>query len=124
MMKRTSCLLAMLFCLFLGVIGGMGSKTNYGLFIVENSSDEDVDQIEINVMDLKIKLPGIKTNDLITGRYEIPGDSHYDIVVTFVSGRTVEFSSGYMTDGLDSSDLFIIENDSIEHHSIPPVEIN
>ncbi|NDV23961.1 hypothetical protein [Desulfovibrio sp. JC022] len=124
-MKKFLCFSLMLLCLLLGaLLGELRPNKSHGFVIVENKSNEVVHEVEIKIMDLQIKIPEMDINGHVVGRFEIPGDSHYDILVLFKSGKKMDLSSGYMTNGLDSYDLFVITQDGIEHHSIPPFNIN
>ncbi|SDK51178.1 hypothetical protein SAMN05660337_0681 [Maridesulfovibrio ferrireducens] len=105
-----------------GCINEMLPKDNYGFIFIENQSGEDITKSTVQIRELIFSLPHIPDKKIIYGKYLILGDSHYEVNATLKSGKRINISSGYMTSGLDSFDLFIIKNNKIDHKQIPNME--
>lgn len=88
-----------------------------GVVIIDNRSGQDIVSATIRVREIELVCPGIPDGGYYAVRYEIPGDSHYEVQATFDSGKTVELESGYMTSGMDAFDVMEIREDHILHKS-------
>ena len=102
--------LTLLFCL---------SPDNQGFVLVQNNSTQPVKSVRIQIKDLNFAISNLEQGEQAGKAFMIHADSHYDMNATFSSGKTISLSSGYLTNGIDSYDLFIITDDSILHQRIP-----
>ena len=119
-MKKLSATLAailfaliLLFCL---------SADNQGFVLVQNNSTQPVEFITIHIKDLNFSIANLEQGAQAGKAFMIHTESHYDVNATFSSGKTISLSSGYLTNGIDSYDLFIITDDSILHERIPHIK--
>jgi hypothetical protein len=91
--------------------------SDIGVVIIDNRSGQDIASATIQVREIELVCPKIPNGDFYAVRYEVPGDSHYEVEATFESGRTLELESGYMTSGMDAFDVMEIQEDRILHKS-------
>ena len=107
-----------------GMINEILPSDSYGFVFIENTSGESVANSTIRIRELEYLLPTIPNRGLIGRKFIIPGDSHYEINATLASGKKINLSSGYMTNGYNSYDLFVINRNTIDHQKIINLEKN
>lgn len=107
--------LAFLLLLAIWFGGWLGSlfPPDIGVVILKNESDHHIRQAVIMIRELELNLGPIPADGFAVGRYDVPGDSHYDIRITFESEKEIRAELGYMTSGMDSFDVIEVRNDSI-----------
>ena len=123
-MKKILFVLGLMLAFVFGAVYESNFDSSDAFVIVKNESDECLRQLKIQVKDTDFKLAGLPHGRMSGTSFKIKSDSHYDVSVVLDNGKQMKLSAGYMTNGLESYDLFVIVHDSIEHHSIPPFSIN
>ncbi|OEU66808.1 MAG: hypothetical protein BA863_07065 [Desulfovibrio sp. S3730MH75] len=114
---------SVIFAVWVGAcINEMLPKDNYGFVFIENRSGEEIEKTTIQIRELEFSLHHVPNEGIVYGKYLILGDSHYEVNATLKSGKRINLSSGYMTSGFDSFDLFMVLNNEIEHKRIPDIE--
>lgn len=110
-----------------GVIGCVGVALVPWLFVtshagevmVENRTSESIDRATIEVCGQALELSQIAPGEKKTASYKVVTDSHYDVSVTFNSGRKIDASVGYVTNGMDFRDTLIVTDDAIAYEAGP-----
>jgi hypothetical protein len=100
--------------LFLGILIVTGCSNHRGGFELINNSGQAIAKAEITVCKQKIEFRGVPMGQRTQGHYQIRGDSHYDLKITFESGRKMEGNLGYVTSGVDVFDEFIVTDLEIQ----------
>jgi hypothetical protein len=100
-------------CVCVALLPWLFLTSNAGEVSVENRASEAIDRVTVAVSGQALELPHIATGETKTERYNVVTDSHYDVSVTFRSGRTIDGSVGYVTSGMDFQDKLIVTNDAI-----------
>lgn len=91
------CLLLMSFVLLMTA----SCHQNKGQIILINNSNEVITLAHIEICNQVIEIENIKPNEQAIGSFKIKGDSHYDIVIKFASGKVIKKQTGYVTSGFD-----------------------
>ncbi|MBG0791708.1 MAG: hypothetical protein H0S80_14550 [Desulfovibrionaceae bacterium] len=91
-----------------------------GVVILENDSGQDIVEATIRIREIELVFPKIPDGDFCAARYEIPGDSHYEVLVTLESGKTMSLESGYMTNGADTFDVMTVRKNQVVHRLSQP----
>jgi hypothetical protein len=74
---------------------------NKGQIILINNSNEVITLAHIEICNQVIEIENIKPNEQAIGSFKIKGDSHYDIVIKFASGKVIKKQTGYVSYGFD-----------------------
>jgi hypothetical protein len=76
-------------------------RQNKGQIILINNSNEPVKLAHIEICKQVIEIENLKPHEQAIGNFKIRGDSHYDIVIKFASGKEIKKQTGYVTSGFD-----------------------
>jgi hypothetical protein len=88
--------------------------TNKGSFVLINKAKDTISQGFVTVCGQTIELKDIQPNKSMSGTYAVKSDSHYDIKVEFLSGKKISKQLGYVTNGLDFHDEFVVTDTDID----------
>lgn len=101
-------------CLFLAFSYFVPSVlSNDGEVQIINSASESVRNGELEVCEQKFKLGAIERGKSKTINYKVRSDSHYKLMVEFISGRKLAKELGYVTNGRDFKDLLTLTDDDV-----------
>ena len=94
--------------------------TYVGEVTLENQANESIDQATIVICKQKFDLGNLEPGANKAAKYEVRGDSHYDVSIRFHSGRQINSQVGYVTRGFDFNDKLIVRADEVilesSHH--------
>ncbi|MDD3313875.1 hypothetical protein [Pseudodesulfovibrio sp.] len=88
-----------------------------GVVVLQNGSGRDIARAVVRIREIELVFPKIPDGGFSAARYEIPGDAHYEVLVTFDSGKTLRLESGYVTSGMDAFDVMVVREDEIIHQA-------
>ena len=88
-------------------------KENTGQFVLINSSNEMITQARIEVCEQLIEVNNIEPHEKYNGTYKIKSDSHYDVTISFASGKELRDKLGYVTHGFDFTHTITITDSTI-----------
>lgn len=91
-----------------------------GVIVIENKSGQDIVEATVRIRELELVFPKIPDGDYAAARYEVPGDSHYEVLIALESGDVMMLESGYMTNGADTFDVMSVQSDQIVHRLSRP----
>ena len=80
---------------------------------VTNRADEAIRVCSITLGSQSSKIRDIGPNEKRQLSFKVQSDDHYVISVTMQSGRRIEKEMGYVTNGMDFFDSFIIQDSDI-----------
>ena len=105
-----------------GVLGGLALPAwllrSTARVQIVNQSRETLIGGSIAVSNNKtVNLPTLNHDASVVVRFDIKADSHYEINVTFVSGRVMKKDIGYLTHGFDFDDRLIVTAQDILYQS-------
>jgi hypothetical protein len=104
-------------CVCVALLPWLFVTSNAGEVSVENRASESIERVTVAVSGQALEFAQIAAGEKKTERYKVVADSHYDVSVTFRSGRTIEASVGYVTNGMDFQDKLIVTNDAIVYET-------
>jgi hypothetical protein len=90
-----------------------GCGRNEGSFTLVNGSTERL-SARVEVCDQVSEFTDVDPGEKRHGSYRVAGDSSYDVSVTFASGDTLDREVGYVTNGLDFTDVITVTTSSVE----------
>ncbi len=76
-------------------------SANTGEFTLVNESEELIRRAHIEISSTVIELKEIMPQEKRVVSFKVNGDSHYEIEITFVSGKQLRDDVGYVTSGFD-----------------------
>src|SRR3954468_22482843 len=88
-------------------------STGRGEVILENQANESVDHATIVVCRQQFDFGSFGPGESKAAEFKVTGEDHYDVSVTFHSGRQVSAQVGYVTSGMDFNDKLIVKSESI-----------
>lgn len=116
MKKKIILAIAFLLAMWLGgVINAMIFAPDVGVVLVSNVSSEKIASAQVSICGQAFNFPGIPPGKYAVARYDVTTDSHYDISISFQSGRTLEGEFGYVTHGSDFFDVMEVTDGEIIH---------
>lgn len=96
---------------FLGVVAW--ERGAHGNLAIKNGSGLPIQLATVEVGGTKLEFEGIQPSETRTEKFEIRGDAHYVVSVRFASGKVLSGACGYVTNGVDSSDVLTVRGDGI-----------
>lgn len=109
-MKITIKLAMAVVALILAISVFIAMQSNRGQVDVRNDSAVDVTRVRIDICGQTLTLGPIAQKSTSTATYRVTKDSHYRVAVQFGSGRSIERSLGYVTNGVDFHDLVTVQD--------------
>ncbi len=110
MMKK----ITIFFCWSVFLITVLCSCRQYvGQFILINNSGELITLAQVEICKQIIEINDIKPRDHAIGSFVVTGDSHYDVVIHFASGKKIKKQIGYVTHGFNYKHTFNITEANI-----------
>ena len=88
-------------------------RDNSGQITLINESGESIKTVRIEVCKQLIEFKTIRQGEKAKGTYKITSDSHYDILVTFASGKKLRKQLGYVTNGFDFQHTLVVKDADI-----------
>lgn len=115
-MKKIVLVAAFLVAMWLGgVLHAWLFAPDVGVVLLSNESSETIASVQVSVCGQMFSFPDVSEGKYVLARYDVASDSHYEIKVSFRSGRTVEGEVGYVTNGNDFFDVIEITDNKIIH---------
>ena len=87
---------------------------NNGSFDMINEAAETISSATVTVSGQTIAFGDIRQGGQVTGRYRVRFDDDFTISIVFESGRKLEKSLGYVTNGFDYSHRFMVSDNDIK----------
>lgn len=84
-----------------------------GTFSISNRAGEPIVRAVVEVCGQAIELDHIPTGSMAAGSYEVRGDSHVVVDVTFRSGRRLRKADGYVTNGMSFHHDIVVTDSSV-----------
>jgi hypothetical protein len=105
-----------------GTLGGLVWAAwlpgNTARVTIVNQSHETIIDGSIGIANNKtVNLPILDHNASFVVHFDIRADSHYDISITFDSGRVMKRDVGYLTHGFDFDDRLVVTDQDISYQS-------
>jgi hypothetical protein len=98
----------------LTVISCNSGNRDLALVTITNSSNETIQTVRLSVCGQELETSDIHPGESRTFKYGVRSDSHYDLLVTFQSGKELKTSLGYVTHDMKVDDDIIVHNDAVE----------
>lgn len=92
--------------------------SNSGEVTVRNSSGEKIVEGLVTVSGQQFPVGQLEPGATTSYRFRIHGDSSYGAKIRFASGRSLEKSVGYVTNGLDVKDEIEVFDDHVRIRSL------
>lgn len=115
-MKKIVLVAILLFVMWLGgMFHAWLFAPDIGVVLLSNESSENIASVQVSVCGQLFSFPDVSEGKYVIARYNVSSDSHYEIKVSFRSGRTLEGEIGYVTNGNDFFDVIEITDNKIIH---------
>lgn len=88
---------------------------NVGVVLLSNESSEAITSAQVSVCGQTFDIVDVPAGKFAVVRYDVAFDSHYEIKVSFQSGRMMENEIGYVMNGSDFLDVIEITDSEIVH---------
>ena len=82
-----------------------------GEVIIMNSARESIESGQVEVCGQRFELGDIGQGKTKVVQYKVKSDSHFEIIVEFVSGRKMSKKLGYVTSGRDFKHVLTVTDD-------------
>jgi len=116
MMKKIVLVATVLIAMWLGgMLHALLFTPDVGVVLLSNESSEMITSVQVSVCGQPFSFSDVSEGKHVLARYDVASDSHYEIKVSFRSGRTVEGEIGYVTNGNDFFDVIEITDNEIIH---------
>ena len=116
MMKKIVLVAAFFVAMWLGgMLHAWLFAPDVGVVLLSNESSETIASVQVSVCGQLFSFPDVSEGKYVHARYDVASDSHYEIKVSFRSGRTLEGDIGYVTNGNDFFDVIEITDNKIIH---------
>lgn len=106
-------LLSVCFILLICLQTSCSSQKNVGQFTITNNSDEIIKLAHIEICEQIIDIKNISPSKEHKGSFIVKSDSHYDVTITFASGKTLSKELGYVTHGFDFNHVITVTGNDI-----------
>ncbi len=84
-----------------------------GAVTLENQTSESIDQASIVVSPQKLDFGRLAPDESKFAKFEPRGESHYEVSITFHSGRQISAQLGYVDSGLNIIGTLIVNSDEV-----------
>lgn len=93
--------------------------TTKAIVLLCNRSGADIERVQVSIGDASISFSNIPRGKAVYRYYEIPGDAHFDVRISFGPGKEIVLlDAGYVTSGLEACDVFEVYSDRIVHEKV------
>lgn len=99
--------------LIVGFVTAMVFRSNHGTVTLINRSTESIAKGSMEVCGQKFNFTEIHPGESETAKFAVRADSHYQISITFRSGREISKQIGYVTSGFNYKDRLVVTQDDI-----------
>lgn len=99
---------ALLFCTVL-----VSCNENKGNFILRNNSSESIAEAKVKICGQELRLENVKPKEQKKMDYKVTSDSHFDISITFSSGKKIEKQDGYVTNGMNFKHEILVSDSDV-----------
>jgi hypothetical protein len=106
----------------IGVIAGLGvvlatlwiaRSSNLSQMTVINNASEDIASVSVRVSGQEVVIVNLGRDRTALREHKVYGDSGYQIAVRFASGREMNATDGYVTNGLSFKATITVTDDEI-----------
>jgi len=105
MMKKALLIAALLCALLLGAaLHARLFAPDVGVVLLANRSSQTIASARVSVCGRTFAFSNLPSGEDAAFRFNVAGDSHYEVEVTLDSGRAMRNEFGYVTNGVDSFD--------------------
>ena len=91
-----------------------GCSSNKGTITLENDSASTIARASLRACDQTFDENALPSGGKAVLSYKINCEGHYDIVIDFESGKTLESHEGYVTSGIDLEDKISVLDSEIK----------
>lgn len=122
MKKLTVILMVLVIGIAIGSMLDLFFHDTRGVVILHNMSGEPVCNATVIVRDAAMTFGKIADGEYAFQSYLMGSDADYSVWITFESGKQVSLSNvGYVTNGLNSCDLFEVHKEDVLYTNIQEV---
>jgi hypothetical protein len=82
-----------------------------GEVVIVNSATEPIKNGHVRVCGQKFQFGALETGKQRAIQYQVRSDSHFELIVEFVSGKTFSKELGYVTSGRDFRHILTVKDD-------------
>jgi hypothetical protein len=100
--------------------GLIGCQANTGHITLVNDSGEEIAQARLEVCGQTLDFNEISPAGEQSASYRVKADSTYHLYIKFSSGKELEKTLGYVTNGFDFDDKLVVKNSDIVLQRGPP----
>src|SRR6266496_5673474 len=92
----------------------VGCSSGRGALTLENRSSWTIARASLSACGQTFEEKDLRPGGAITRSYKLNCEGHYDVVISFASGKTLESHEGYITPGVDFEGTFTVTDNEIK----------
>jgi ABC-type lipoprotein release transport system permease subunit len=112
---------ALVGCVVVALTIVFASTRNSGEVSLENNSSEPIAHATIEVCGQKLDFSEMARGEIKTAKFKVKGDSQYDVIISFHSGRKINAHIGYVTNGASYKDKLAVTDNEVVLETSPTI---
>ena|ERR1700704_167862 len=104
---------ALIGCVGVALILVVASTQNAGEVGLESRASEPIDQAIVVVCGQRLDFSDVALGETKSAKFKVRGDSSYEVSIAFHSGRKINATVGYVTNGINYKDKLVVTDNEV-----------